>query len=501
MKIFLTFLLLITTLFAKTLHLSTSTNPSRLNPLLATDAGSSEIVGFIFNGLVKYDKSGKEIIGDLASSYEFKDDVTVIFHLRHDVKWHDGEAFSAEDVVFTYDLIHSPKVVTPYTSTFRMVKSVKALDEYTVEVVYKKPYFKALETWMMQVVPKHILENEENIMGSSFNKAPIGTGPYKLTKLEFSKNIELTAFDEYFEHKPFIEKISFHVIADPTTRFLMLKSKQIDIGSLEPMQLERQVKKKFFKNYKKIEQISHSYTYLGFNLREKKFQDARVREALSLGIDRQELVDILFLGHGQICKGPFLPGGPSFNKSVKTPHPNQDRAKALLKEAGYDESNPFEFEIATSNSSEVRPYAAQIIQYQLEKIGVKVNLRVMEWQAFLNMVVFPREFETVLLGWSLSLTPDPYLVWHSDNDKPGAFNFIGYKNEKVDRLIKEAEGLVDREKLSLVQQEIFKDIVDDNAYLFLYIPNSISVIDKSISPIEPTINGFWHNQIEWVISD
>ena len=501
MKLILYSILFILTLEAKTLHLSTSSNPSRLNPLLATDAGSSEIAGFIFNALVKYDKHGKEIIGDLAESYEYKNDVTLVFYLRHNVKWHDGEEFSADDVVFTYDLIHSPKVVTPYTSTFRMVKSVKALDKYTVEVVYKKPYFKALETWMMSLVPRHILENEENIMGSSFNTAPIGTGPYRLSKLEFSKNIELTAFEDYFEHKPYIEKISFHVIADPTTRFLMLKSKQIDIGSLEPMQLERQVKKKFFSNYQKIEQISHSYTYLGFNLRNKKFQDKRVREALSLGIDRQELVDILFLGHGQICKGPFLPGGPAFNNEVQAPLLDQEKARALLKEAGFNDKHPFEFEIATSNSSEVRPYAAQIIQHQLAKIGVVVNLRVMEWQAFLNMVVFPREFETVLLGWSLSLSPDPYLVWHSDNDKPGAFNFIAYKNKKVDGLIKEAEGLVDREKLAFVQQKIFKEIVNDNAYLFLYIPNSISVVDKSISPIEPTINGFWHNQIEWRISN
>ncbi len=501
MKSLLILLLLFTSLFAQTLHLSTSANPSRLNPLLATDAGSSEIAGFIFNALVKYDKDGKNIIGDLAESYEFEDDTTLIFHLRPNVKWHDGNEFSADDVVFTFELIHSPQVVTPYTSTFRMVESVKALDKYTIKVIYKKPYFKALETWMMQIVPKHALENEENVMGSSFNTNPIGTGPYRLTKLEFSKNIELTAFDEYFEHKPYIEKISFHVIADPTTRFLMLKSKQIDIGALEPMQLDRQVDDEFFEYYQKIEQISHSYTYLGFNMRHNKFKDKRVREALSLGINRQELVDILFLGHGQVCTGPFLPGGVSFNHEVKAPSPDMIQAKQLLAEAGYGEENPFVFEIATSNSSEVRPYAAQIIQHQLAKIGVKVNLRVMEWQAFLNMVVFPREFETVLLGWSLSLSPDPYLVWHSDNDKPGAFNFIGYKNEKVDKLIKKAEGLVDRQKLAVVQKEIFKRVVDDNAYLFLYIPNSISVVNNKIKPIEPTINGFWHNQIEWKIED
>ncbi len=501
MKSILILLLLFTSLLAQTLHLSTSSNPSRLNPLLATDAGSSEIAGFIFNALVKYDRDGKNIIGDLAQSYEFEDDRTLIFHLRPNVKWHDGKMFSADDVVFTFELIHSPKVVTPYTSTFRMVESVKALGKHTVKVVYKKPYFKALETWMMQIVPKHALEDEENVMGSSFNTNPIGTGPYRLTKLEFSKNIELTAFDDYFEHKPYIEKISFHVIADPTTRFLMLKSKQIDIGALEPMQLDRQVDGSFFEHYQRIEQISHSYTYLGFNLRQDKFKDKRVRKAISLAVNRQELVDILFLGHGQVCTGPFLPGGVSFNAEVKAPTPDMIQAKRLLAEAGYDEENPFVFEIATSNSSEVRPYAAQIIQHQLAKVGIEVKLRVMEWQAFLNMVVFPREFDTVLLGWSLSLSPDPYLVWHSDNDKPGAFNFIGYKNEKVDTLIKKAEGLVDRQKLAVVQQEIFKRVVDDNAYLFLYIPNSISVVNHKIHPIEPAINGFWHNQIEWKIED
>lgn len=500
MKYLLLILFTLLSLSASTLHLNASSNPSRLNPLLATDAGSSEIAAFIFNALVKYDKEGKEIIGDLAESYTFKDEKTLIFTLRQNVRWHDGVEFSAEDVLFTFDLIHSPKVVTPYTSTFRMVESVKILERYKVEVTYKKPYFKALETWMMQIVPKHILEHEANIMGSSFNTKPVGTGPYRLSKLEFSKNIELDAYDAYFEHKPHIDRIIFHVVADPTTRFLMLKSRQIDVGSLEPLQLQRQVDANFYAHYQKIEQISHAYTYLGFNLKNEKFKDPRVREALSLGIDRQELVDILFLGHAEVCRGPFLPGGPAFNEEVKAPIRDLEKAKKLLFESGYSEEHPLEFEIATSNASEVRPYAAEILQHQLAQIGVKVHLRVMEWQAFLNTVVFARKFDTVLLGWSLSLSPDPYLVWHSDNDKPGGFNFIGYKNEKVDALISAAEGMVNREKLAEVQKEIFKELVDDNGYLFLFIPGSINVLNKKISPIEPTVNGFWHNQIEWKIA-
>ena len=488
-------------LTASTLHLSISANPARINPIIATDSGSSEIAGFIFNGLVKYDKDGKEIIGDLAESYRFENNTTLIFTLKRNVKWHDGKPFGAEDVIFTYNMIHSPSVVSPYASTFRMVKSVEALDEYTVKVVYKKPYFKALETWMMGILPKHLLQDEKNMMSSAFNVNPVGTGPYRLSKLEFSKNIELSAFDDYFEHRPFIDNISFHVIADPMTRFLMLKSQKIDIGNLEAMQLERQIEDDFFRKFNKIEDISHSYTYLGFNLRLEKFKDPRVRRALSLAIDRQELVDILFMGHGRICTGPFLPGGSAFNPAVKAPVPDLEKAKTLLQEAGYNDRHPLSFEIATSNSSSVRPYAAQIIQHQLSKIGVKVTLRIMEWQAFLNMVVFPRKFDTVLLGWSLSLTPDPYLLWHSDNDKPGAFNFVGYHNDRVDRMIEKMQTTVDRSRLSAVWQDIFAEVAADDPYLFLYIPNSITVVDKSIENVEPSIDGIWHNYIEWRIKE
>ena len=498
MKFFFLFLLLFAfELSASTLHLATSANPSRLNPLLATDSSSSEIASFLFNGLVKYDKESKNIIGDLAQKFYFKDKVTLIFELKHGVKWHDGELFSAKDVLFTYKTLISPKVVSPYSAGFRFVKSVKILDEYTVEVIYKKPYFKALETWMMGILPEHILKDEKNFMSAKFNTHPIGTGAYKLTQLEYSKNIELTAFDDYFQGRAKIDTISFHVIADPLTRFLMLKSSALDIGNVEPMAYERQLNKAFFEKFNMYENITLSYTYLGFNLRLKKFQNPDVRKALSLGIDRQKIVDILFFSHAKVCTGPFLPGTVAFNEQVQAPKRDIQQAKALLKKAGYTQEHPFTFEIVTSNSSPVRPYAAEIIQYQLKQIGVKVSLRVMEWQAFLNMVVFPHKFDAVLLGWGLSPTPDPYMFWHSNSDKKGGFNLVGYHNPKIDRMIEESQTMIDREKLGKVWQEMFKIITDDNPYLFLYIPNSITAVNKKIKNIDPSLQGIWHNYIRW----
>ncbi|MBA1438740.1 MAG: peptide ABC transporter substrate-binding protein [Epsilonproteobacteria bacterium] len=494
---YLVILLFSVMLFASTLHIASSSNPSRLNPIIATDSSSSEVVGFLFNGLVKYDKNNKEIIGDLAKNFYFENNTTLVFELRKGVKWHDGADFTSKDVLFTYKTILSDKVSSPYSASFHFVKSVEIIDDYNLKVHYKKPYFKALETWMMGIIPEHLLKDEPNLMNASFNTKPIGTGPYKLTKLEFSKAITLEANDDYFEGRPKIDRIMLHVIPDPMTRFLMLKSQKIEIDSLDPMAYERQLDADFFNKFQLYEKIAHAYTYLGFNLRKKRFQDPRVREALSLAIDRQALVDILFFKHAKVCTGPFLPGSLAFNESVKSPKQDIRKAKTLLKEAGYDASHPLEFEIATSNSNSIRPYAAEILQHQLKKIGVVVKLRVMEWQAFLNTVVFPHKFDTVLLGWGLGVTPDPYLLWHSDNDKVGGFNFVGYHNEKLDKMIEASQSIIDRKELAKIWQKMFAMIVDDNPYLFLFIPNEITAVSKKIKNIKPASGGIWHNYIEW----
>ncbi len=497
MKIFILFTIFFNFIFASTLNLSMSSSPSKLNPILANDSASSEITQWLFNGLLKYDKDGN-ITTDLASSYRFENNTKLIITLRKDVYWHDGERFTSADVIFTYNTIINPKVYTSIISNYKEIKKVKALDDYTIEIIYKRPYFKALAPWMINIIPKHILKNEKDIMTSSFNKNPIGTGPYKLKEFKNSSDIELIANDNYFEGRPKIDKIAYKFLPDTTTSFLMLKQNRIDIGSLTPIQIDRQIDKKFKQDYKIIEKQSFAYAYLGFNLRNKKFKDIRVRKALSLGIDRQEMVDILFFGHAKVCNGPFLPGSFAFNKEIKQTKQNLKEAKRLLKEAGYDKKNPLSFEIITNTGNEIRINAAQIMQYQLANIGVDVKIRVMEWQAFLNTVVNPRKFETVLLGWSLALMPDAYPLWHSNSDKLGRFNLVGYHNKEVDKLIDEGSITIDRKKLSKIYKTIFKKIVEDIPYLFLYIPNSITVVNSKIENIKPAFIGITHNQKDWI---
>ncbi len=493
------FIIMLSILWGVDFHRSMSASPTRINPLLATDSASGSIAGWIFNGLLKFDKEGN-ITTDLAKSYYFEDNSTLIFRLKKGIKWHDGVEFSADDVVFTYNWLMDKKVVTPYKSDFKYVKSVKKLDRYTIEIKYSQPYFKALSIWMMGLIPKHLWENESEPMRSRLNKLPVGTGPYKMKKpFGINERIILYANKDYFEHKPYIDRQIFHYIGDPSTEFMMLKSGKLDIGSLSPLQVQKQLSLQFRQKFAIYEQPSQGYTYLGFNLKRKVFANRELRYALSLAIDKDEIIKLLFFGHGKACYGPFMPASSVYPKDFKPTPYNPKQAKEILKKLGYTDKHPLEFTLITNTGNDIRTATAEIIQQQLLRIGVKMHIRTMEWQAFLNTVVFPANFDAVLLGWSLSLIPDAYSIWHSEGIKKGGFNFVGYKNSEVDRLIKIAQSTIDPIEFAKIYQKIFKLIVNDHPYIFLYIPNAITAVNKKIQGVEPSIIGVEHNFIDWKI--
>ena len=496
MRFFLTLLFFTNFLFSQTLHLSISSLPSRINPILATDSSSSAIADWVFSSLLKYDTDGN-IVADLAKKFYFENEKTLIIEIKKGITWHDGASFSAKDVKFTYDLINSKAVVTPYKDEFRAVESVEVINSLALKIRYKHPYYKALHVWMMGILPYHLLKDEKDLMTSEFNRHPVGTGAYTLKSFEVGSDIVLNSFKNYHLGEAKIKKVLYHIVPDSNAQFLMLRSNQLDIGGLSALQLERQLDDEFNNNYKTEELVSHAYTYVGFNLKRKKFSDVRIRRALSLAVDRKELSEILFFGHAGVCEGPFLPKTFAYNENITTPY-DPTLAKKLLADAGFDENNPFTFELVTSSNNAVRGYAAQIIQHQLAKINVKMEIRVMEWQAFLNTVIFPGDFDAMLLGWGLSLMPDPYSIWHSDNDKKGGFNLIGYKNVEVDDLITKSQSETNQKKLSKMYKRIYELIVKDYVYMFLYIPKDIYAISRNIKGIKPAIIGINHNRHEWI---
>lgn len=480
----------------------------RLLPLLASDSASGEISGLIFNGLTKYDKNIK-IIGDLAESWDISSDgLKITFHLRKGVKWHDGVEFTAEDVLFTYKTVIDPKVPTPYSSNYGPVEKVEALDKYTLRVTYKEPYAPALESWGMGIIPKHILERKD-ITNEYYNRNPVGIGPYKLKEWVTGQKIVLEAFDDYFEEKPKVDKYIARVISDTATMFLELKFGGIDFMGLTPPQFKLQAGSDFFNKYfQKFRYPAFGYTYLGYNFLDAKFSDKRVRQALTHSINKKDIIDGVLLGYGSPCTGPFPPESWAYNSDVKDLEYNPEKARMLFAQAGWKmgkngllekDGRSFSFTVLVNQGNEARLKTAQIIKENLKKVGVDLNIKVLEWQAMLHEFIDKKRFEAVIMGWALSRDPDAYDIWHSSKTKEGEFNFISYKNDEVDRLLLEGRRTFDIEKRKRIYHRIHEILAEDQPYTFLYVPDALPVLHKRFKGVEKAPLGIWYDFIHWYV--
>lgn len=481
-----------------------------LIPILASDTASSGITEFIYNGLVKYDKD-INLTGDLAEKWEIKKGgLVIIFHLRKNVKWHDGYPFTSKDVRFTYQKLIDPKVKTPYAGDFERIKSLEVIDDYTVKVEYKEPFVPALSSWSMSMLPEHLLKNED-LNTTKFARGPIGTGPYKFKLWKTQEKIELVANPGYFEHRPYIDRCISRVIPDESTIFLELETQGVDSAGLSPLQYLRQTDTPFFKkNYRKYKLPSFMYTYLGYNLNNPLFKDKRVRQALNYAVDKEEIIKIVFLGLGRVITGPYLPETWAYNQKIKPAEFNPEKARLLLKEAGWTDTNKggwlekdghrFSFTIITNQGNEERAKVCQIIQRRLKDIGIEVKIRILEWSVFLSEHINKRNFEAVILGWSLPREPDNYDIWHSSKTKEGEFNFVGFKNEEVDQLLTEGRRNFDTEKRKACYQRIHEVIYDEQPYMFLYEPDGLSVLHSRFQGIKQASIGIGYNFIDWWVA-
>ncbi len=478
-------------------------------PNITGDSASHEIGGFLYNGLVKYDKD-YNIVGDLAESWEISDDeLSITFHLRKGVRWHDGKELTAHDVLFTYRFMIDPRTPTPYGGDFLLVKKAEVLDRYIFRVHYEKPFAPALISWGMWILPRHLLEGKD-VRKSPLNRHPVGTGPYVFRQWKTGEKIELEANPNYFEGRPCIQKILYRIIPDSATLFLELKVGGVDWTGLSPMQYQRQTDtEEFRESFRKYKYLASGYTYLGFNLKDRRFQDKRVRQALAYAIDKEEIIKVVLLGLGVEATGPYKPDTWVYNPRVKRYLYDPDRARRLLAEAGWKDLDgdgivekdgmPFRFTVLSNQGNEERKMTAEVIQKRLRKIGVQVEIRIAEWASFINFFIKNRRFETVLLGWSTGQDPDLYEIWHSSKTLPDEFNFISYKNPEVDRLIEEGRHTFNKDRRKACYDRIQEILAEDAPYLFLYTPLSLPVIHARFKGIEPAPAGISYNFIRWYV--
>ena len=486
--------------------------PSGLIAMIAGESAASAIASNIFNSLLKYDKN-LELEGELADSWTISaDHRTITFKLKPDMKWADGQPLTSADVLFTWKLVTDENTRTPYGSDYKLVIKAETPDARTFRVSYQEPYAPALDTWAgLQILPKHLLEGQD-INTTAFARNPVGSHYYKLEQWRNGERISLIRNPLATQGEARIERLVSRFIPDAASQFLELMADNIDTMNLNPIQYARIFPSRpdLTQKIGLYKELGNSYTYLGFNLKRKPFDDVRVRQAINYAINKQELIDGVLLGLGEPVSSPYKPGTRWTNPELQPYSYDAQKAIALLKEAGYadhdgdgildKDGKPLTFEMLT-NQNKQREMSAVLIQRRLKEIGIDARIRVLEWASFIGRFIKTGEFDAVVLGWSLSLDPDQYSIWHSSQQAPGQFNFIGYNNPQVDRLLERGRLELDIEKRTKIYHEFARLLLEDSPIVYLYAGYGLPAIHKRIKGIDDPAPpaGIGHNSHEWYI--
>lgn len=430
------------------------------------------------------------------------------FRLRRGVRFHDGHPFDAGDVKFTYDALMNPRNLSPRTSDYEPIKRVDVLDPHTVVVTYKRLYSPAINAWMMGMLPEHLLNADAlaremavqsvsdaaradfGMRDSAFNRAPVGTGPFRFVEWRGDEFIELARNDDYWERPPEYAHYYFRVIPDLLTQEVEFKSGAIDAYGVQPHQVARY---KQDDTYQSFSSLGFGYTYIGYNNRKPLFADPRVRRALGMAINTDDIITYVLYGEGERTTGPYPRQTEWYDHGIQPLPYDPAAAQKLLAEAGWrpnadgwleKDGKVFEFTLITNNGNPLRANVLAIAQDAWKKIGVRCQTQVFEWAVFLQDFVNTGSFDAVVLGWSMGIDPDLYQIFHSSQAGPQQLNFVGYANPEADALIVRLRREYDRAAQRELAHRLHRTIAADQPYTFLYVGLATRVLDRKIVLVE-----------------
>lgn len=473
-----------------------SNDYTRINPAMDEHG---EINVLIFDGLTDHD-GNNQIIPRLAKSWEYdKATNTYTFHLEEGVKWHDGKEFTAEDVKFTIEAIMDEENESENAPNYEDVENINVIDEYTISFELKAPNVAFLEYMTMAILPKHLLEGE-NMQESDFFRAPVGTGPFKLSKWDEGQQIVLTKNEEYFAGAAKIDSIIFKIVNDDNAKALQLKSGELNLAQVTPKDAVTFADNAEYKVYK---MTTSDYRGILYNFWNEYWQlNADLIPAINYCIDRQAIIDAVLLGNGQIGYGPLQKN--KYNcQDVEKYEFNLDKAAEAFEAAGCEKDDSgywcrngekISFTINATPTDQVRIDMAQIVAQQLNEAGLDVKANVpaegIDWG----------NQECCIIGWGSPFDADDHTYKVFGTDK-GA-NYSGYSNEKVDEYLTAArqseDDAVRMEQYALFQKELAKT----PAYTFFCYIDAMYVGANSISGIkEDTVLGHHGVGIFWNVCD
>jgi peptide/nickel transport system substrate-binding protein len=263
-------------------------------------------------------------------------------------------------------------------------------------------------------------------------------------------------------------------------------------------------------DWRKFKYLAFTYTYLAYNLKSPFFTDVRVRRAIAHAVSKEAIVKGALLGLGLPTVGPYKPGTWVYDDAIADYAYDPALAKSMLAEAGWTDRNgdgvledasgrPFRFTILTNQGNEQRVKAATIIQSQLAAVGIKAEIRTVEWASFIKEFVDKGNFDALVLGWTITQDPDAFDVWHSSRAVPGGLNFVGYKNSEVDALLERGRHTVDQAERKKIYDAFQKILHNDQPYLFLYAPYALPILTARIQNVAAAPAGITYNFTKWWI--
>ena len=434
----------------------------------------------------------------------------IVFHLRPDVKFHDDQVLDADDVKFTYEAIMDPKNLSPRLSDYEPVKKVEAVDPLTVRIVYKRLYSPAIGTWAMGILPEHLLNKEAlkseairrgmdpekfSMRQSLFNRHPIGCGPFVFKEWKSDEYILLDRFKDYWEGPPNYKRYYYRIIPDLLTQEMEFYAGTVDAYNVQPHQVQRLESDPIYQHFSGL---SFGYTYIGYNMRRKPFDDRRVRMALGMAVDTDKIIKYVLYGQGERITGPFAKQTDFYDQNIKPVPYDPEGALKLLREAGWErnregwlekEGRRFQFTLITNSGNDIRKAVMAIVQDAWRQIGVDVRTDLLEWSVFIQERVNKLDFDALILGWQMGIEPDLFQIWHSSQTRPYQLNFVGFSNPEADKLIIKIRQEYNHERQVTFCHQLHEIIAYEQPYTFLYVSRWTAILDKRIVIKEVDANG------------
>ena len=488
--------------------------PATLDPITSNDMIALRISELIFNGLVGIDEK-QEIVADLAERWDISEDGRMYtFYLRKDVTWHAREGedlmpFSADDVIFTYNIMMHPQTITPLKVRYEFIEALTKIDDYTVKFTLKRPILNALAKFSFKIIPKHGPQNSEFLAREDpFVQNPIGTGPYQLKNITAEREIILVANENYFKGRPHIDKVIARPFADQNIMGQALMFNAIDmivlVNHRDIPQLQGD-KRFVMQPYNAL-----SYSFFGFNTRNPLLADKRVRKAFTYALNRKEMLDSFFQGQGTIISGPYAPGSWAYNLDVQPLPYDPHKAVELLSQAGFVKGDDgimekhgkklsLTIKVPIAKESEAVKRVILAFRNYLSKIGVEINAEFQEWLAWKEDIFLHHDFDIMFASWVFDDSAYISSLFHSAEIGAWKNNFGGFTDAEVDGLIVESKLTLDHEKRRTINRRLHEVIADENPYTFLWTLTNYAAYNNKLRRVAIHPYKFFSFADDWFI--